>query len=64
MSIEEKAGQLAQLPISAYLAGIAEPTGPMEQAAAQQAHPTGQAVAGLEANRTPEWLAFLTEYFP
>lgn len=31
MSIEEKAGQLAQIPISACLEGVSEPTGPMAE---------------------------------
>ena len=31
MSIEEKAGQLAQIPIVACMDGVSEPTGPMEE---------------------------------
>lgn len=68
MSIDEKAGQLAQIPISACLAGVSEPTGPMEalHLTPEQVILSGSVIANrkMDADSCAKAVRMLTEAHP
>ncbi len=68
MSIEEKAGQLAQIPIIACMDGVSEPTGPMEELSLtpEQVVLSGSVISvlRLEAEACAKVVRQLTEAHP
>ena len=68
MSIEEKAGQLAQIPIVACMDGVSEPTGPMEELSLtpEQVVLSGSVISvlRLEAEACAKVVCQLTEAHP